>query len=83
MTLIFHETIAMELRFRARDDEEFVITTRLVNPETRALFRLLDAAPRMLQAIEELLKTPYDEYHEMGRRLNALQDLVDEIRGNS
>ena len=81
MTLVLHETIAMELSFKTSDDEEFVISTRLVNPETRALFRLLNAAPRMLQAVEELLKTPYDEYHEMGRRCNALQALVDEIRG--
>ena len=81
MTLKITETVSMELRFKLGGDEDFVITTRLVNPATRELFRLLDAAPRMLHAVEELLGTPYDEYHEMGRRCAELQAIVDDIKG--
>lgn len=81
MTLKITETVDMELRFKLNDEETFSIGTRHVNPATRELFRLLNAAPRMLAAIEELLATPYDEYHEMGRRCIALQNIVDEIRG--
>lgn len=81
MTLEITETVDMELTFKLNDEETFCIGTRLVNPATRELFRLLNASPRMLEAIEDLLSTPHDEYHEMGRRRNALQALVDEIRG--
>lgn len=81
MTLKITETIAMELRFKLNDDDEFVIPTRVVNPATRELFRLLDAAPRMLEAIEALLATPIDEYHETGRRYADLQAIVDDIKG--
>lgn len=81
MTLKITETVDMEIRYRINDDEDFVIATRIVNPATRELFRLLDAAPRMLEAIEALLATPSDEYHETGRRYADLQAIVDDIKG--
>jgi hypothetical protein len=81
MTLKITETVDMELVFELPGDEAFTITTRFVNPATRELFRLLNASPRMLAAVEELLSTPYDEYHAMGRAMKNLEAIVDEVRG--